>query len=114
MTNPTKTGRLRLSERLTLLADMTDGLANVTVDSSTGGLLVDYCHDAGIEVIVRGLRTLSDLEHEVPMAQMNRHLTGTSPAPTRSSSRPIRPGRTCPRPSPRRLSGKHRPKGSPH
>ncbi|MDT0263767.1 pantetheine-phosphate adenylyltransferase [Jatrophihabitans lederbergiae] len=76
LTNPTKTGRLRLAERLALLADLTSELANVTVDSSAGRLLVDYCHGADIGVIVRGLRTLGDLEHELPMAQMNRHLSG--------------------------------------
>ncbi|AHH99011.1 pantetheine-phosphate adenylyltransferase [Kutzneria viridogrisea] len=76
LTNPKKTGRLPLAERLALLADMTSDLANVTVDSSAGRLLVDYCRGAGIGVIVRGLRTLDDLEHELPMAQTNRHLSG--------------------------------------
>ncbi|GLZ35307.1 phosphopantetheine adenylyltransferase [Lentzea sp. NBRC 105346] len=76
LTNPRKTGRLPLAERLALLTDMTSDLANVTVDSSTGRLLVDYCRGAGIDVIVRGTRSVGDLEHELPMAQMNRHLTG--------------------------------------
>jgi pantetheine-phosphate adenylyltransferase len=76
LTNPKKTGRLPLTERLTLLADMTSDLANVTVDSSSGRLLVDYCRGTGVGVIVRGLRTLADLEHELPMAQMNRDLSG--------------------------------------
>jgi pantetheine-phosphate adenylyltransferase len=76
LANPTKTGRFPLAERLALLADMTSDLANVRVDSSTGRLLVEYCHAAGIGVIVRGVRTLGDLEHELPMAQMNRHLSG--------------------------------------
>jgi pantetheine-phosphate adenylyltransferase len=76
LTNPKKTGRLPLTERLALLADMTSDLANVTVDSSPGRLLVDYCHRAGIDVIVRGVRTPGDLEHELPMAQTNRHLSG--------------------------------------
>lgn len=76
LTNPAKTGRLPLTERLALLAELTSDLANVRVDSSAARLLVDYCHGAGIGVIVRGLRTLGDLEHEVPMAQLNRHLSG--------------------------------------
>ena len=76
LTNPKKTGWLPLSERLALLADLTSDLANVTVDSSAGRLLVDYCREAGIGVIVRGARTQRDLEHELPMAQMNRHLSG--------------------------------------
>lgn len=87
LTNQEKTGRLALAERLALLTDMTSDLANVTVDSSAGRLLVDYCRGAGIRVIVRGVRTPRDLEHELPMAQANRHLSGietlfvpTSPA----------------------------------
>ncbi|WP_439662278.1 pantetheine-phosphate adenylyltransferase [Lentzea sp. HUAS TT2] len=76
MTNPEKTGRLPLPQRLALLAEMTSELANVTVDSSAGRLLVDYCRDVGAGVIVRGVRTQRDLEHEVPVAQMNRRLSG--------------------------------------
>ncbi|MEV4315708.1 pantetheine-phosphate adenylyltransferase [Actinocrispum sp. NPDC049592] len=76
LTNPAKTGRLPLAERLARLADLTSDLANVTVDSSTGRLLADYCRGAGIGVIVRGLRTPADLEHELPMAHLNRHLSG--------------------------------------
>jgi pantetheine-phosphate adenylyltransferase len=76
LTNPKKSGRLPLAERLALLADMTSDLGNVTVDSSAGRLLVDYCRGAGIGVIVRGMRTLGDLGDELPMAQMNRHLSG--------------------------------------
>ncbi|WP_052684954.1 pantetheine-phosphate adenylyltransferase [Lentzea aerocolonigenes] len=75
-TNPQKTGRLALPERLALLAEMTSDLPNVTVDSSTGRLLVDYCRAHGIGVIVRGTRTKRDLEHELPMAQMNLRLSG--------------------------------------
>jgi len=93
LTNPRKTGRLALAGRLALLADMTSNLANVTVDSSAGRLLVDYCRGAGIGVIVRGLRSLGDLEHELPMAEMNRHLNGietlfvpTNPAQAHTSS----------------------------
>ncbi|QYN36523.1 pantetheine-phosphate adenylyltransferase [Pseudonocardia sp. DSM 110487] len=76
LTNPKKSGRLPLAERLALLADMTSDLGNVTVDSSAGKLLVDYCRGASIGVIVRGMRTLGDLGDELPMAQMNRHLSG--------------------------------------
>ncbi|NUT95484.1 MAG: pantetheine-phosphate adenylyltransferase [Saccharothrix sp.] len=76
LTNPAKTGRHPLPERLSLLADLTRDLPNVTVDASPGKLLVDYCREARIDVIVRGTRTPGDLEHELPMAHMNRHLSG--------------------------------------
>jgi len=76
LTNPDKAGRLPLAERLALLTRMTGDLANVMVDSSPGRLLVDYCRAAGIDVIVRGVRTPADLAHELPMARMNHHLGG--------------------------------------
>jgi pantetheine-phosphate adenylyltransferase len=76
LTNPAKTGRLPLAERLALLAGTTGDLANVTLDSSHDRLLVDYCREAGVDVIVRGTRTQGDLEHELPMARMNRHVSG--------------------------------------
>jgi len=38
------------------------------------GLLVDYVADRGADVIVRGLRAISDFEYEMQMALMNRHL----------------------------------------
>ncbi|MET9626486.1 pantetheine-phosphate adenylyltransferase [Lentzea sp. NPDC006480] len=75
-TNPRKTGRLPLAERLAVLAEMTSELPNVALDSSTGQLLVDYCRAHDIGVIVRGARTKRDLVHELPMAQMNLHLSG--------------------------------------
>jgi pantetheine-phosphate adenylyltransferase len=63
------------------------------VDSCAGRLLVDYCRGAGIGVIVRGLRSAGDLGHELPMAQMSRHLSGietlfvpTNPAQAHISS----------------------------
>ncbi len=76
LTNPEKSGRLPLAGRLTLLEEMTHDLANVTVDSSAGRLLVDYCRETRIDVIVRGLRNPADLAHEWPMAQLNRQLSG--------------------------------------
>ncbi|WP_194895981.1 pantetheine-phosphate adenylyltransferase [Catenulispora pinisilvae] len=76
MANPSKTGRFPVDERLERLRAAATGLTNVTVDSHTGGLLVDYCRDAGIDVVIRGVRDGHDLDHEVPMALMNHELTG--------------------------------------
>lgn len=76
MVNPNKTGRFTIDERLTLLTEAATGLPNVTVDSHAGGLLVDYCHQAGIEVVIRGVRNVSDLDHELPMVRLNNQLTG--------------------------------------
>lgn len=38
------------------------------------GLLIDFARDCGAEVIIRGLRAISDFEYEVQLAGMNRSL----------------------------------------
>jgi pantetheine-phosphate adenylyltransferase len=40
------------------------------------GLLVDYARSRGVDVIVKGLRVVSDFDYELQMAQMNRALAG--------------------------------------
>jgi pantetheine-phosphate adenylyltransferase len=40
------------------------------------GLIVDFCREVGAIAIVKGLRGATDYEYELPMAQMNVHLTG--------------------------------------
>ncbi|MFD4642668.1 pantetheine-phosphate adenylyltransferase [Lentzea sp. NPDC058436] len=76
LTNPAKTGRLPLADRLALLTGLTADLPNVRVDSSAGRLLVDYCREVGAGVVVRGVRNHGDLAHELPMAHANGHLSG--------------------------------------
>ena len=50
-------------------------LPNITVDFHAG-LLVDYASERGIDAIVKGLRSSLDYEYELPMAQMNKRLSG--------------------------------------
>lgn len=76
MFNPNKTGRLPIAERLDRLRAAAADLNNVTVDSHTGGLLVDYCRRVGIDVVIRGVRGVPDLNYEMPMARMNHELAG--------------------------------------
>lgn len=76
MFNPNKAGRLPLTERLKRLRAAATGLGNVTVASHTGGLLVDYCRRVGIDVVLRGVRGVRDLDYEMPMARMNHELAG--------------------------------------
>ncbi len=49
------------------------GIPNATVQSFSG-LLVDFAHQVGAKVIVRGLRAVSDFEVETQMALMNRQM----------------------------------------
>lgn len=73
--NKTKSSLFSVEERLALLTDVTHAYPNVRVDAFHG-LLVDYCRDNGIPVIVKGLRAVSDFDYELQMAQMNRGLAG--------------------------------------
>jgi len=60
-------------ERVEMVRLATQGMEGVTVDSFTG-LLAHYVQEKGVAVIIRGLRAVSDLEHEFRMAFMNRSL----------------------------------------
>lgn len=74
--NPTKTsGLFSIDERVELIREVIAPLPNVRVDS-WGGLLVDYTSAHHITALVKGLRSSLDYEYELPMAQMNRRLTG--------------------------------------
>lgn len=71
--NPSKQALFTVDERVRLLKDTTGHLDNVTVDTFTG-LLVHFCRERGVRVIVKGLRAVSDFEYELQMAQMNQRL----------------------------------------
>ena len=73
LSNPEKEPLFGLQERRRILQRATAGIPNVSVDSFDG-LLVDYARRQGAQVIVRGLRALSDFEYEFQMALMNRRL----------------------------------------
>jgi pantetheine-phosphate adenylyltransferase len=60
-------------ERVEMVRLATKGMEGVKVDSFTG-LLAHYVQEKGVAVIIRGLRAVSDLEHEFRMAFMNRSL----------------------------------------
>jgi pantetheine-phosphate adenylyltransferase len=71
--NPGKEPLFEAPERVEMLEEALADVASVEVDSFTG-LLVDYARDHGVNLIVKGLRAVSDFEYEIQMAQMNRHL----------------------------------------
>ena len=60
-------------ERVDLLRRVTQDLPNVYVDKS-GKLLAQYAHESGVNVVVKGLRAVSDFEHEFQMALINRKI----------------------------------------
>ncbi|UFS70488.1 pantetheine-phosphate adenylyltransferase [Geomonas sp. RF6] len=71
--NSTKKSLFSIEERTALLNEVLKDEPRVRVDSFSG-LLVDYVNSQGAEVIVRGLRAVSDFEFEFQLAQMNRSL----------------------------------------
>src|SRR5690349_7973560 len=76
LTNPAKRGLFDAKERLQLLEASVAGLSGVRVEAVDGGLLVDYCRRIGAVAVVKGVRSGADYAYELPMALMNRHLTG--------------------------------------
>ncbi len=58
-----------------MLKEATAHLPGIEVDSFSG-LLAEYARRREIEVIVKGLRAVSDYEYELQMSQMNRRLAG--------------------------------------
>jgi pantetheine-phosphate adenylyltransferase len=73
--NVSKQRMFSFEERTELLREVTAPYGNVVVDSFDG-LIVDFCKERGIPVIVKGLRAVSDFDYELQMAQMNLGLQG--------------------------------------
>ncbi len=68
--NPAKQSLFTIDERTEMLAQTLAHLPNVEI-ASFDGLLVDFAQVHAAEVIVKGLRAVSDFEYELQMAQMN-------------------------------------------
>lgn len=60
-------------ERYELVKEAVKDLNNVSVDI-TEGMVVNYCKKNNINMIVRGLRAVSDYEYELSVSSINRHL----------------------------------------
>jgi pantetheine-phosphate adenylyltransferase len=73
--NPSKSRLFGPEERVSMLEQGVSGLPNVRVAGFTG-LITAYCREIDAHAIVKGLRSGTDFDYEVQMAQMNAHLTG--------------------------------------
>ncbi|GAB3835212.1 pantetheine-phosphate adenylyltransferase [Kribbella italica] len=73
--NPAKQRMFEAGERVAMLTELAAPYGNVTV-ATFDGLLVDFCRTVDAQVIIKGLRSGSDYDYELRMAQMNRRLTG--------------------------------------
>lgn len=68
--NSAKNSLFSLEERVNMIKEMTKDLPNVRVESFDG-LLVDYMSQIGANIIIRGLRAVTDFEYELQLAQIN-------------------------------------------
>ena len=71
--NTRKSALFTVDERIEMIRDAVGDNDRVAVDMFGDGLLVDYCKAKGVRVVLRGLRAVGDFEHELQMANMNRH-----------------------------------------
>ncbi len=72
--SPSKQPCFDLNQRVAMLEEVTKDLANVSVVGFSG-LLVDFAKQHQANVLIRGLRAVSDFEYEFQLANMNRRLS---------------------------------------
>jgi pantetheine-phosphate adenylyltransferase len=72
-TNPEKAPLFSAAERVELLHEVVRPFANVRVQAFDG-LAVTFVRHVGARIMLRGLRTLSDMEYEFTMSLMNLNL----------------------------------------
>ncbi len=73
LVNPVKNPLFTLEERVEMLEEVTGALGNVSV-ATFDGLMVEFARKVGASAVLRGIRAISDYEHEFQMALMNRRL----------------------------------------
>ncbi|HLE84513.1 MAG TPA: pantetheine-phosphate adenylyltransferase [Thermoanaerobaculia bacterium] len=71
--NEGKKSLFSVAERVAMIEELVAGWDDVRVESFSG-LLVHFMDEIGAQVVVRGLRAVSDFEYEFQMAMMNRRL----------------------------------------
>jgi pantetheine-phosphate adenylyltransferase len=78
--NPDKQARFSIAERVQLIKDSLFELgitaANIKVTELSSGLLVNYLRQVDAKVLLKGFRSNVDLDYELPMAKVNRDLSG--------------------------------------
>lgn len=78
--NPEKSPRFSSSKRIELIQDSLReagvSSANIKVTELSSGLLVDYIRKVDAKLLVKGFRNNVDLDYELPMAKVNRDLSG--------------------------------------
>lgn len=70
LNNSAKNSLFSLEERVNMIKELTAQYPNVTV-ASFDGLLIDYMNEIEANIVIRGLRAVSDFEYELQIAQTN-------------------------------------------
>lgn len=73
LNNPSKNPLFTAEERLEMLKELTKDMENVEIVSFSG-LLIDLCHQKNCNIIIRGLRAMTDFEYEFQIALTNKTL----------------------------------------
>jgi pantetheine-phosphate adenylyltransferase len=73
LNNRGKNPLFTVEERVEMLRESTSALDNVSV-ATFDGLMVDFARQLGAQAVLRGIRAISDYEHEFQMALMNRRM----------------------------------------
>src|ERR1039458_7641014 len=73
LVNPVKNPLFTVEERVEMLEEVTGPLGNVSI-ATFDGLMVEFARKVGASAVLRGIRAISDYEHEFQMALMNRRL----------------------------------------
>jgi pantetheine-phosphate adenylyltransferase len=71
--NPVKNPLFTVDERVEMLKEATSALGNVSI-ATFDGLMVEFARRQKATAVLRGIRAISDYEHEFQMALMNRRL----------------------------------------
>jgi len=74
--NAAKTGTFPIEQRIAFIEAATADLPAVRVQAFPTRLIVDIAREVGATALLKGLRNASDYAYEIPMASMNRALTG--------------------------------------
>ena len=73
LNNKEKTPLFSVEERVKMLKEVTKDLPNVEI-IPFDGLLVDFAEQIGADVVIRGLRAITDFEYELQMSQTNQRM----------------------------------------
>lgn len=74
LNNREKCPLFSVEERVKILKEATKDIPNVRIDSFSG-LLINYAAEKEVQIVIRGLRAITDFEYELQIAQTNRQLS---------------------------------------